>query len=91
MMILAGNHYIKVGLIHLLEMGQKRAPARSKSGRVFGHPSKQAKTELRVGLYAGVSTHDQQTIPLQIRALWDYAARRGSAVAVQIKKVGSGA
>ncbi len=44
-----------------------------------------------MGLYARVSTHDQQTIPLQIRALRDYAARRGWTIAVQIKEVGSGA
>jgi putative DNA-invertase from lambdoid prophage Rac len=72
-------------------MSPKRARARSKSGRVFGHPSGRGKSELRVGLYARVSTHDQQTIPLQIRALRDYAARRGWAIAVQIKEVGSGA
>jgi putative DNA-invertase from lambdoid prophage Rac len=72
-------------------MGQNRALSRSKSGRVFGHPSEQTKTKLRVGLYARVSTHDQQTIPLQIRALREYTARRGWAVAVQIKEVGSGA
>jgi putative DNA-invertase from lambdoid prophage Rac len=72
-------------------MGQKRARARSKSGRVFGHPFGRHKAELRVGLYARVSTHDQQTIPLQTRALRDYAARRGWTVAVQIKEVGSGA
>ncbi len=72
-------------------MGPKRAPARSKSGRVFGHPSGRGQSKLRVALYARVSTHDQQTIPLQLRAMRDYAARRGWAVAVQIKEVGSGA
>jgi putative DNA-invertase from lambdoid prophage Rac len=72
-------------------MGQKRTRTRSKSGRVFGHPPRRLKTPLRVGLYARVSTHDQQTIPLQIRALRDYAARRGWTIAVQIKEVGSGA
>ena len=45
----------------------------------------------RVGLYARVSTNDQQTIPLQIRALREYAARRGWAIALQVKEVGSGA
>lgn len=45
----------------------------------------------RAGLYARVSTHDQQTLPLQIRAMREYAARRGWTVAVQIKEVGSGA
>ena len=45
----------------------------------------------RAGLYARVSTHDQQTLPLQIRAMREYAAKRGWTVAVQIKEVGSGA
>ena len=45
----------------------------------------------RVGLYARVSTHDQQTLPLQMRAMRDYVAKRGWAIAVQIKEVGSGA
>ena len=45
----------------------------------------------RVGLYARVSTHDQQTLPLQMRAMRDYASKRGWTVAIQIKEVGSGA
>ena len=45
----------------------------------------------RVGLYARVSTHDQQTLPLQIRAMREYAAKRGWTIAAQIKEVGSGA
>ena len=45
----------------------------------------------RVGLYARVSTHDQQTLSLQMRAMREYAAKRGWAIAVQIKEVGSGA
>jgi DNA invertase Pin-like site-specific DNA recombinase len=45
----------------------------------------------RAGLYARVSTNDQQTIPLQIRSLREYAARRGWAIALQVKEVGSGA
>jgi len=46
---------------------------------------------LRAGLYARVSTNDQQTIPLQIRALREYAVRRGWTIALQVKEVGSGA
>jgi DNA invertase Pin-like site-specific DNA recombinase len=42
------------------------------------------------GLYARVSTNDQQTIPLQMRALREYAARRGWTVAMQVKEIGSG-
>lgn len=45
----------------------------------------------RAGLYARVSTNDQQTIPLQMRALREYAARRGWAVALQVREIGSGA
>lgn len=52
--------------------------------KVFGHP-------VRVGLYARVSTLDQQTLPLQIRMLREYAARRGWSVTAQVKEVASGA
>jgi putative DNA-invertase from lambdoid prophage Rac len=45
----------------------------------------------RAGLYARVSTNDQQTIPLQIRALREYAVRRGWTIALLVKEVGSGA
>jgi hypothetical protein len=50
-------------------MAGKLASRRPKSQRVFGHPSKQVNAALRAGLYARVSTHDQQTIPLQTPAL----------------------
>lgn len=46
---------------------------------------------LRVGLYARVSTHDQQTLPMQLSAMRDYAKRRKWAVAVEIQDVESGA
>src|SRR5579863_1962411 len=65
-------------------MPRKQAFPQAPSRRVFGHP-------LRVGLYARVSTHDQQTLPLQIRALRESAAKRGWIIAAQIKEVGSGA
>src|SRR5271155_971091 len=65
-------------------MPTKRKFPQSASRKVFGHP-------LRVALYARVSTHDQQTLPLQIRAMRQYAAKRGWTIATQIKEVGSGA
>jgi DNA invertase Pin-like site-specific DNA recombinase len=46
---------------------------------------------LRVGIYARVSTLDQQTLPMQIRALREYAAKRDWVVVAQVKEVGSGA
>jgi DNA invertase Pin-like site-specific DNA recombinase len=45
----------------------------------------------RVGLYARVSTNDQQTIPMQIRSMREYATKRGWTVAAQVKEIGSGA
>ena len=73
------------------EMRVKRASATRKSRDVFGHPGKRTKTALRAGLYARVSTNDQQTLPMQNRALREYAARRGWTVTMQVKEVGSGA
>jgi DNA invertase Pin-like site-specific DNA recombinase len=65
-------------------MPRKQAFPKAPSNRVFGHP-------LRVGLYARVSTHDQQTLPLQIRTMREYAAKRGWTIVTQIEEVGSGA
>ncbi len=45
----------------------------------------------QVALYARVSTHDQQTLPLQIKAMREYAERRGWQVSTEIREVGSGA
>jgi putative DNA-invertase from lambdoid prophage Rac len=69
-------------------MPAKRASRKTKSRRVFGQGPK---TRIRAGLYARVSTHDQQTLKLQNRAMQDYAVRRGWTVAIEIKEVGSGA
>ncbi len=46
---------------------------------------------LRVGLYARVSTHDQQTLPMQLSAMREYVERRGWTVKVEVSEVGSGA
>jgi putative DNA-invertase from lambdoid prophage Rac len=72
------------------EMAAKQASEKPQSPRVFGQRRKHSKM-FRVGLYARVSTFDQHTIPLQIRALREYAARRGWTIAMQVKEVGSGA
>jgi putative DNA-invertase from lambdoid prophage Rac len=71
-------------------MAGKSGPGKAKPHGVFGQARKPAKI-VRAGLYARVSTHDQQTLPMQVRALREYAARRGWTVALQIKEVGSGA
>src|SRR6266702_3122809 len=71
-------------------MAAKRASETAKTKRVFGQRQESAKM-FRVGLYARVSTHDQQTLPLQMRAMREYAAKRGWTVALSIKEVGSGA
>src|SRR5271155_3458592 len=45
----------------------------------------------RAGLYARVSTHDQQTLPLQITAMRDYVTKRGWKIALEVQDIGSGA
>jgi len=72
-------------------MPTKHASARIISPRVFGQPSRRRQNPVRAGLYARVSTHDQQTLPLQRRAMRDYADRRDWTIAVDIKEIGSGA
>jgi putative DNA-invertase from lambdoid prophage Rac len=73
-----------------VEMAVKRASEKTKSEQVFGHSRKAVKM-FRVGLYARVSTQDQQTLPLQMRAMREYAATRGWTIVLQTKEVGSGA
>jgi putative DNA-invertase from lambdoid prophage Rac len=75
--------------IQHIEMAVKGASAKTKSGQVFGHSRKQPKM-FRAGLYARVSTQDQQTLPLQMRAVREYAATRGWTIVLQVKEVGSG-
>ena len=71
-------------------MPAKRAVAKAKSRDVFGHARRPEKM-LRAGLYARVSTHDQQSLAMQSRAMREYAARRGWTVAWQVREVNSGA
>ena len=66
------------------EMAAKQASEKAKSPRVFGQARKLRKL-FRAGLYARVSTNGQQTIPLQIRALREYAARRGWIIALDYR------
>jgi len=72
------------------EVPVKQGAGTRKSGKVFGQGQKAAKA-IRAGLYARVSTLDQQTLPMQNRAMREYADRRGWTVAMQVKEVGSGA
>jgi DNA invertase Pin-like site-specific DNA recombinase len=71
-------------------MAAKRASQRAKSGNVFGQRRKPTKM-LRVGLYARISTIDQQTLPMQLRAMREHAARRGWTGALQVREINSGA
>jgi DNA invertase Pin-like site-specific DNA recombinase len=68
----------------------KRASESAKSHTVFGQARKPAKM-FRAGLYARVSTNDQQTLAMQNRAMREYAARRGWTIAMQVREVNSGA
>ena len=68
----------------------KRASSQAESAYVFGPARKPAKM-FRAGLYARVSTNDQQTLAMQNRAMREYATRRGWAIALQVREVNSGA
>jgi putative DNA-invertase from lambdoid prophage Rac len=59
--------------------------------RIIRMPIKRASRKAKSGLYARVSSSDQQTLPMQNRALREYAARRGWTVAIQVREVSSGA
>jgi len=63
---------------------KKQGSEKTKSRRVFGQGAK-------VGIYTRVSTHDQKTLPLQLRSLKQYAKQRDWSVSLIIKDVGSGA
>ena len=64
-------------------MPTKQAFPRTKSDKVFG------RTPFRL-VSMPVFPHDQQTLPLQIRTMREYAAKRNWTIVTQIKEVGSG-
>jgi len=45
---------------------------------------------MKMGLYARVSTHDQQTLALQQEAMVAYASQRGGSIVMTVEEVGSG-
>jgi hypothetical protein len=53
-------------------MAGKRASSKPDSHRVFGQGPGPRKTPCRAGLYARVSTHDQQTLPFGPREIREY-------------------
>lgn len=71
-------------------MPGKRAQQTAKPARVFGQGRKLDKP-VRVSLYARVSTHDQQTLPLQLDSMRSYAYQRGWTIISETQEVGSGA
>jgi DNA invertase Pin-like site-specific DNA recombinase len=71
-------------------MARKRGFPKAKSDNVFGQARKRPKM-FRVGLYARVSTNDQQTLTMQNRAMQEYAERRGWTIVMHVREVNSGA
>jgi predicted site-specific integrase-resolvase len=63
---------------------QKQGFAKTRRPEVFG----QGGAGTRVGLYARVSTHDQQTLSLQLSAMREHAEHRGWAVVMTVEDVG---
>ena len=48
-------------------------------------------TPMEIALYARVSTHDQQTLPMQMKAMREYAKKRKWKIKEEIQEIGSGA
>jgi putative DNA-invertase from lambdoid prophage Rac len=71
-------------------MAQRQASPEAKSDNVFGQSRRPAKM-LRAGLYARVSTNEQQTLAMQNRVMREYSARRGWMIVMQVREVNSGA
>ena len=46
---------------------------------------------MRVGIYARVSTHDQQTLPMQLEKMKEYIEHRDWTLTAEVEEVGSGA
>jgi DNA invertase Pin-like site-specific DNA recombinase len=46
---------------------------------------------MRVGIYARVSTHDQQTLPMQLEKMKEYIEHRNWILTAEVEEVGSGA
>src|SRR6185503_2460317 len=46
---------------------------------------------MKAAIYARVSTNDQQTLPMQIKVMRDYANKRKLTITHQVKEVSSGA
>ena len=68
-------------------VSKKASNSKSRKHRVFG----QGEATIRAGLYARVSTHDQQTLSMQLSAMREYVKKRGWVVALEMKDIGSGA
>lgn len=48
-------------------------------------------TQLNAALYARVSTHEQQTLPMQLKQMREYAKKRAWTISHKIEEIGSGA
>lgn len=46
---------------------------------------------MRVGIYARVSTHDQHTLPMQLKQMKEYIGHRNWKLAAEVQEIGSGA
>ncbi|HEY0658651.1 MAG TPA: recombinase family protein [Pyrinomonadaceae bacterium] len=46
---------------------------------------------MRVGIYARVSTHDQQTLPMQLEKMREYIKNRDWTLTIEVEEIGSGA
>lgn len=67
----------------------KAKTAEFKPGRTSPKPLTAAQPN--AALYARISTHEQQTLPMQLKQMREYAKKRGWTISHKIEEVGSGA
>jgi DNA invertase Pin-like site-specific DNA recombinase len=70
-------------------ISSKSKTVKSNSGRASSKASPAA--QLNAALYARVSTHEQQTLPMQLKQMREYATKRGWRISHKIEEIGSGA
>jgi hypothetical protein len=87
---LCHKRYLSASLERLSETRANPVLQGGIPGKVFGGDEGSIRSASGSDLRA-CSTHDQQTLPLQIKAIREYALRRGWKIVVEVGEIGSGA
>jgi len=84
------NRGDNLNLPGLMKATSKTPKKRASKTPKLAHDFRHRKTALRAALYARVSTGDQQTLPMQLKALRRYAGDREWQIVSEVCEIGSG-